>query len=49
MGFFIVKVTYMNDTQYHHKAFFKAKSRIMDAPFTSVYLPNRKLENICLS
>lgn len=23
MGFFIVKVTYMNDTQYHHKAFVK--------------------------
>jgi len=23
MGFFIVKVTYMNDTQYHQKAFVK--------------------------
>lgn len=31
------------------KGICKAESRITDAPFTSVYLPNRKLENVCLS
>lgn len=29
MGFFNVKVTYMNDTQYHQKAFLKQKPGLL--------------------
>lgn len=48
MGFFIVKVTYMNDTQYHHKAFVKQTPGLW-MHHLLLFIPQTGKKNICLS
>lgn len=48
MGFFIVKVTYMSDTQYHHEAFVKHTPGL-GKHHLLLFIPQTGKENICLS